>query len=115
MTISTLPAVVQLRYAITASVRIRMDAFKVDGTPFDLTPYVVTAPFVADSGRPAPIGSWTLDIEPSSIVLSLSEVDTAALAPDGKSMTWHWNVWLDHATVPERILFARGDLGLVQG
>jgi hypothetical protein len=115
--INSTPAAIQLRYAIGASVAIRMDASKPDGTPFDLSPYTITAPFVYDSTGTAPtVTGWlvNVDLATSSVHLSLTEDDTAALSPRGKSVTWHWVVWLDNNTAPERIMFAHGDLGLLQ-
>jgi len=112
--INHVPTIIQLRYAIGASVAIRMTATKPDGTAFDLSPYAITAPFVPNSNSaPMPAG-WLVNIDGSSVLLSLTEADTATLAPAGKSATWHWVVWLDHATAPERLMFAHGDLGLLQ-
>jgi len=110
--INLIPAAVQIRAAIGASVAIRLNAFKADGTPFDLTPYTITAPFGAGDGATPTPGAWVVTVEASSVLLTLSAADTATLAPLGKSMTWHWDVWLMHTTAPERLLYAHGDLGL---
>lgn len=108
------PAEAYIQCAITASVAMKMNAMKKDGTAFDLTPYAVTAPFVSDAFTP-PVEAWTVLVEGGSVRLSLTKAETAALAPAGP-VTWHWAVWLDHATLlSERLLFARGNLGLVKG
>lgn len=111
--IDLVPADVQMRVAVGASVGLRIRATHADGSPFDLTPYVVDAPFKADAGAP-PIAAWAVVIEGgTAVVLSLSGADTSALSPTGKSTSWHWDVWLTHITAPERLLLAHGKLGLV--
>lgn len=113
MAINLVPAAVQIRVAIGASVGVRLKAIHTDGTPFDPTPYTVTAPFGAGDGVTPPIAGWTVTVEGVSILLNLSPADTALLAPAGRSTSWHWDVWLVHATAPERMLYAHGDLGLL--
>lgn len=115
--INHVPTIVQLRYAIGASVSLRLDCKEPDlaGTPFDLSPYAVTAPFMPNSATTSPpIAGWAVSVElPNRIFLSLTEDDTIALGAGGKSVVWHWVVWLDHMTAPERIMVAHGDLGLL--
>lgn len=115
-TINLIPAELSIRAAIGASVSIRFDASNADGTPFDLTLYTVTAPFSPAGATPPPVAAWATSVDPatpSTLFLSLGELDTAALAPTGKSITWHWAVWLDTPSSPERLLFSHGDLGLL--
>ena len=111
--INFVPAAVQIRSAIGATVAIRFNAKNPDGSPFDLTPYTVSAPFVTDDGTVPPVPAWTAVIDLSSVVLSITDANTVALAPAGKSITWHWAVWLANAAAPARIMFAHGDLGLL--
>jgi hypothetical protein len=112
-TINLIPAVVQLRSAIGASVGLRIRATHADGTPFDLSAYTVTAPIKPDAATPA-VAGWAVYVEAgTAVVLSLSAADTTALGPGGRSTAWHWDVWLQHVTAPERLLFAHGSLGLV--
>ena len=115
--INLVPNPIQLRCAFGASFAMRMHAQRPDGSAFDLSPYTITAPFIVDGGGPVPaVAGWlvAVDLATSSVHLSLAEDDTLALAPGGKSATWHWAVWLDSGVAPERILFAHGDLGLLQ-
>jgi len=108
------PAAVQIKAAIGASVAIQLNALKPNGAPFDLTPYGITAPFVPDDGSVPPLAGWAVAmVNDSTVHLSLTDADTATLAPVGRSVTWHWCVWLDHATAPERIMFSHGDLALL--
>jgi len=111
--INLIPAVVQLRAAIGASVSIRLDVKRKDGTPFDLSAYDITAPFVTDDSSVPPVAEWTHTVQGSSVFLTVAEADTVALAPTGKSITWHWVVWFAHSTAPERLLAAHGNLGLL--
>jgi hypothetical protein len=115
--INFIPATIQLRSAIGASVAIRLKAKYKDGTPVDLTPYAVTAPFVTDDGTAPPVPGWAVVLEgppeDSAIHLSLAGPDTEALAPADRSVTWHWVVWLANTGAPERKLFSHGDLGLL--
>jgi len=112
--VNHVPAIVQLRYAIGASVSIRLTAENPDTTPFDLAPYVATAPIMPNGSTAPAVASWALAVElPNSVLLSLTEDDTIALGVGGKSVTWHWVVWLDNTTAPERIMLAHGDLGLL--
>lgn len=111
--INLIPAAVKIRAAISASVAIRLKAEQSDGTPFDLTPYAVTAFFSGVGATVPPIAGWTIAREPSTIHLSLTEADTLALAPNNQSASWHWDVWLENTTAAERILFSHGDLGLI--
>ena len=111
--INLVPAAVQIRVAIGASVGLRLKGVDADGAPFDLTPYTVTAPFSHGDGLAPPIAGWAVVVEGTAILLNVSPDDTAALAPSGRSTSWHWDVWLVHATAPERMLFAHGDLGLL--
>jgi hypothetical protein len=111
--INLVPAVVQVRVAVGASVGLRIRATHADGTPFDLSPYTVEAPIKSDGVAP-PVAAWAVYVEANTaVVLSLSPADTALLSPTGKSTAWHWDVWLQHVTAPERLLFAHGSLGLV--
>jgi hypothetical protein len=112
-TINLVPAAVQLRVAVGASVGLRLTAVHSDGTPFDLADYTVTAPFSSHGSGPPPVAGWAAVIEATSVLLSLSAADTASLAPLNKSITWHWDVWLANQIAPERLLFAHGDLGLL--
>ena len=112
-TINLVPAAVQVRAAIGASVGLRLNAFTSDGTPFDLTPYTITAPIGSGDGATPPLAGWLVTVEGTSVLLTLSPADTVTLAPLGKSTTWHWDVWLANTTAPERLLFSHGDLGLV--
>jgi hypothetical protein len=112
--VNHVPAIIQLRYAIGASVSIRLVAQNPDGTPFDVAPYAVTAPLTPNGSTPPPIATWAVVVElPNSILLSLTEDDTIALGASGQSVMWHWVVWLDNLTAPERIMLAHGDLGLL--
>ena len=111
--INLIPAEVSVRVAIGASVGLRIRATHGDGAPFDLSPYTVAAPFKTDGAAP-PVAAWAVYVEGgTAVVLSLSAADTAALGPTGKSVTWHWDVWLTNTAAPERLLFAHGSLGLV--
>jgi len=111
--INLIPAAVQVRVAIGASVGLRLRALDQTGAIFDPTPYTVTAPFSNGDAATPPIAGWTVTVEGVSILLNLSPADTALLAPAGRSTSWHWDVWLVHATAPERMLYAHGDLGLL--
>jgi hypothetical protein len=111
--INLIPAAAQIRAAIGASVGLRLNAVNGDGTPFDLTPYTVTAPFTPQGDPPPAVTGWAVVIEGSSVLLNVTGDDTQALAPTGHPVTWHWDVWLDNNATPERMLFAHGDLGLL--
>jgi hypothetical protein len=73
----------------------------------------VTAPFTGHGNAPPPVASWTVTVEANAVLLSLLQTETAALAPIGKSANWHWDVWIEHLTLPQRLLLAHGDLGLL--
>jgi hypothetical protein len=109
--INFVPSIVQLRSAIGASVAVRLEAEHADGTPFDLTPYTVTAPFTPNASPP-PVSAWSVTVDQAAAVLSLTDEDTALLAPSGRSVVWRWVVWLDSAS-GDRIMFCHGDLGLL--
>lgn len=114
-TLNFIPALVPLRSPIGASVAIRLRAKHSDGTPFDLTPYTLTAPFTPQQAPPA-VAAWTITSDAadvSAVVLSLTDEQTAALAPQARPVTWHWVVWLDDPASGSRLLFSHGDLGLV--
>jgi len=110
--INLVPNEISLRCAIGASVAIRLSAYAPGGAPFILTPYDISAPFVSSNATSPPVGAWTLALEESAILMTLTETDTADLAPTG-TISWHWNVWLDHKTEPQKILFCHGSLILV--
>lgn len=113
--INLVPAAVQMRVAIGASVGLRLHATHADGTAFDLTPYTVEAPFRPGvDGNPPPLAGWAVTTEGGTdVLLTLLGADTSALAPTNKSVSWHWDVWLTNTVAPERLLFAHGDLGLL--
>ena len=111
--INLVPAAVQIRVAIGASVGLRLSAVHSDGTPFDLAPYAVTAPFSPTHSAVPQIPGWAVVVEGTFVLLTLLPADTSTLAPTGKPATWHWDVWLAHSTAPERLLFAHGDLALL--
>ena len=111
--INLIPAAVQIRAAIGASVGLRLNGVHSDGAPFDLTPYTVTAPFAPQGVTLPTVAGWAVVVDGSSVLLNLSPADTAALAPSNRSISWHWDVWLLHVSAPERMLFAHGVLGLL--
>ena len=112
-TINLVPACVIVRAVIGASVGLRLRGITADGLPFDLTPYTVAAPFSGKHGAISPLAGWAVTVEASDVLLTLSPTDTVTLATGGQSITWHWDVWLDNASAPERLLFAHGDLALL--
>src|SRR4249920_104223 len=111
--INLVPAMVQIRSAIGASVGLRLRATHGDGTAFDLTPYAVEAPIKAEGAEP-PVPAWAVVVEDgTAILLNLSSADTTTLGPGGRAIMWHWDVWLTNTLAPERLLFAHGELGSV--
>jgi hypothetical protein len=110
-TLDFTPASITVRVVVGSTVGFGIAAKRADGTPFDLSGYTITAPFLACAGAPPPVPAFTVvAVDASSISLSLTAAECALLGDGCSPVSWSWSCWADSPA--QRLELVRGSLAL---
>lgn len=118
------PTSISIYGVIGATVGFHVEAVKKeDNSPFDLTGWTITVPFVrrppapnTPPPPPLPIDEWTVtwaSTEPSRFNCTLEASQTDIALPQySSSVTLEWAVWIEAPDASQRIELLRGSLTL---